>query len=49
MRNPMIVVTLVAVILAAIIVGLTLDDETTPVTQLPRLGEPEAPMIPFTL
>jgi hypothetical protein len=39
MRNPMILVTLVAVILAAIVVGLTWDDKTTPTTQLPRLGQ----------
>ena len=34
----MILVAIVAVILAAIVVGFTLDDKTTPATQLPRLG-----------
>ena len=39
MRNPMILVAIVAVILAAIVVGFTHDDKTMPTTQLPRLGE----------
>ena len=39
MRNPMILVAIVAVILAAIVVGFALDDKTTPTTQLPRLGD----------
>ena len=37
MRNPMILVAIVAVMLAAIVVGFTWDDKTTPTTQLPRL------------
>ena len=38
MRNPMILVAIVAVMLAAIVVGFTWDDKTTPTSQLPRLG-----------
>ena len=39
MMNPIIIVAIVAVMLAAIIVGLTLYDKTTPTIQLPCLGE----------
>ena len=42
MRNPMILVAIVAIMLAAIVVGLTFHDKADP-TQLPRLGTGPAP------